>query len=81
MLTEQEFADAKVARDAADIAYDDLFSGPLSSDPGNPSLAGYRVEEIFGIGHPRARAYALRNNAGDVVIAFRGSDQNAKGIG
>jgi pimeloyl-ACP methyl ester carboxylesterase len=74
MLTDTQLQDAKIARDAAQIAYTDLPEDTILNDPRHPHLQGYRVDEDFGTAiNEGLNVYALTNSEGDIVIAFRGS--------
>jgi hypothetical protein len=74
MLTNTQLQDAKIARDAAQIAYTKLSRGSLLNDPQHPNLQGYRVDTDFNTGNNEGlNVYALTNSEGDIVIAFRGS--------
>ncbi len=69
--------DANLGLDASRISYDNLTQGTRISDP-DSSMNGYSVDMVFG--SPTASgvtAYAMKNGDGDVVIAFRGTNDGA----
>ncbi|MCB1378822.1 MAG: DUF2974 domain-containing protein, partial [Alphaproteobacteria bacterium] len=63
---------ANLGLDAADIAYLEMAEGGKINRPGSP-LDGYTVDKRFGPSGSGAAAYGLSNANGDVVIAFRGT--------
>lgn len=63
-----------IGRDAARLAYEDLSVGQVINNPNYGSLNGYRVDRVFGSTGSGVTAYALRNPSGEIVVAFRGTN-------